>query len=276
MEKGKLLFELKNGEKKWMTKSEYNHYINRLSSLKSLYEDYVENEFINSKLSVNEQIHQIVDLGIELMGIICSTADKITIVGYNSVKSQVNKNITKEDFVEIIKFVSHHMDNNSTDDTKLTQKMLKEIDKSVFKINFKRVFYNQFIEFNDFAVTETPENIVFPKIKYSTNNKKFKEIVNSCAKARQYLDQKLWPQYKEYAALAEYVSHGDLNYERYKKLVDYKYYTGNDDKRFQTQDKRWEKLVKNFLDAYRLCKKYDYNYFEDVENEIYNNLLVHV
>ena len=276
MEKGKLLFELKNGEKKWMTKSEYNHYINRLSSLKSLYEDYVENEFIDSKLPVNEQIHQIVDLGIELMGIICSTADKITIVGYNSVKSQVNKNITKEDFVEIIKFVSHHMDNNSADDTKLTQKMLKEIDKSVFKINFKRVFYNQFIEFNDFAVTETPENIVFPKIKYSTNNKKFKEIVNSCAKARQYLDQKLWPQYKEYAALAEYVSHGDLNYERYKKLVDYKYYTGNDDKRFQTQDKRWEKLVKNFLDAYRLCKKYDYNYFEDVENEIYNNLLVHV
>ena len=276
MEKGKLLFELKNGEKKWMTKSEYNHYINRLSSLKSLYEDYVENEFIDSNLSVNEQIHQIVDLGIELMGIICSTADKITIVGYNSVKSQVNKNITKEDFVEIIKFVSHHMDNNSADDTKLTQKMLKEIDKSVFKINFKRVFYNQFIEFNDFAVTETPENIVFPKIKYSTNNKKFKEIVNSCAKARQYLDQKLWPQYKEYAALAEYVSHGDLNYERYKKLVDYKYYTGNDDKRFQTQDKRWEKLVKNFLDAYRLCKKYDYNYFEDVENEIYNNLLVHV
>lgn len=276
MEKGKLLFELKNGEKKWMTKSEYNHYINRLSSLKSLYEDYVENEFIDSKLPINEQIHQIVDLGIELMGIICSTADKITIVGYNSIKSQVNKNITKEDFVEIIKFVSHHMDNNSTDDTKLTQKMLKEIDKSVFKINFKRVFYNQFIEFNDFAVTETPENIVFPKIKYSTNNKKFKEIVNSCAKARQYLDQKLWPQYKEYAALAEYVSHGDLNYERYKKLVDYKYYTGNDDKRFQTQDKRWEKLVKNFLDAYRLCKKYDYNYFEDVENEIYNNLLVHV
>ena len=276
MEKGKLLFELKNGEKKWMTKSEYNHYINRLSSLKSLYEDYVENEFIDSKLPVNEQIHQIVDLGIELMDIICSTADKITIVGYNSVKSQVNKNITKEDFVEIIKFVSHHMDNNSADDTKLTQKMLKEIDKSVFKINFKRVFYNQFIEFNDFAVTETPENIVFPKIKYSTNNKKFKEIVNSCAKARQYLDQKLWPQYKEYAALAEYVSHGDLNYERYKKLVDYKYYTGSDDKRFQTQDKRWEKLVKNFLDAYRLCKKYDYNYFEDVENEIYNNLLVHV
>jgi len=276
MEKGKLLFELKNGEKKWMTKSEYNHYVNRLSSLKSLYEDYVENEFIDSKLPVNEQIHQIVDLGIELMDIICSTADKITIVGYNSVKSQVNKNITKEDFVEIIKFVSHHMDNNSADDTKLTKKMLKEIDKSVFKINFKRVFYNQFIEFNDFAVTETPENIVFPKIKYSTNNKKFKEIVNSCAKARQYLDQKLWPQYKEYAALAEYVSQGDLSYERYKKLVDYKYYTGNDDKRFQTQDKRWEKLVKNFLDAYRLCKKYDYNYFEDVENEIYNNLLVHV
>lgn len=275
MKTGKLLFELNTGEKKWMTKAEYNHYVNRLLSLKSIYNDYVEHKFIDSILPVNEQIHQIVDLGVELMGIICSTADKITVVGYNSVKSQVNKNIIKEDFVEIVKFVSHHMDDNSVDDTNLTKKMLKEIDKSVFGINFKRVFYNQFIEFNDFAVTETPENIVFPKIKYSTNNKKFKEIVNSCAKARQYLDQKLWPQYKEYAALAEYVSKGDLNYEKYKKLVDYKYYTGSEDNRFQTQDKRWEKLVKNFLDAYRLCKKYDYNYFEEVENEIYNNLLVH-
>ena len=136
--------------------------------------------------------------------------------------------------------------------------MLKEIDESVFNINFKRVFYNQFIEFNDFAIVETPENVIFPKIKYSTNNKKFKEIVQSCAKARKYLDEKLWPQYKEYAALAEYVSGGDLSYERYKKLVDYQYYTGDEDKRFQGQDKRWEKMAENFLMVYRLCKKYGY------------------
>ena len=102
--------------------------------------------------------------------------------------------------------------------------------------------------------------------------KKFKEIVQSCAKARKYLDEKLWPQYKEYAALAEYVSGGDLSYERYKKLVDYQYYTGDEDKRFQGQDKRWEKMAENFLMVYRLCKKYGYGYFDDIENEIYNNM----
>ena len=270
---GKMLITLKNGEQKWMTKREFNNYKKRLTSLKSLYDQYVDYGFINNALSIQEKVQIVVDMGVELMGIIGTTADKITITGYNSVKAQVNRNITKEDFVNIVKFVCTREDGEGVDDTKLTSKMLKEIDESVFKINFKRVFYNQFIEFNDFAVVEDPKDVIFPKIKYSTNNKKFKEIVKSCAKARKYLDQKLWPQYKEYAALAEYITDGDLTYERYKKLVDYKYYTGDEDKRFQSQDKRWEKLVENFLNVYRLCKKYGYNYFESVENEIYNNLV---
>jgi len=270
--KGKILVTLKSGTQKWMTKAEYDHYLKRLDSLKILYDQYVEYGFINDSLSMIDKVQSIVDMGVELMGVIGTTADKITITGFNSVKSQVNRNITKDDFVNIVKFVCAHQDNENIDDSKLTKKMLKEIDESVFNINFKRVFYNQFIEFNDFAIVETPENVIFPKIKYSTNNKKFKEIVQSCAKARKYLDEKLWPQYKEYAALAEYVSGGDLSYERYKKLVDYKYYTGDEDKRFQGQDKRWEKMAENFLMVYRLCKKYGYGYFDDIENEILNNL----
>ena len=175
--KGKILVTLKNGEQQWMTKSEYEHYLKRLDSLKVLYDQYVEYGLINDSLSIIDKVQSIVNMGVELMGIIGSTADKISIIGYNSVKSQVNKNITKEDFINIVKFVCFHENNTNTiDDSKLTKKMLKEIDESVFKINFKRVFYNQFIEFNDFAVVESPENVIFPKIKYSTNNKKFKEI----------------------------------------------------------------------------------------------------
>jgi len=271
--KGKLLFTLKDGSQKWMTKREYENYKNRLESLKGLYDQYVEYGFINNAQSVVEKVQTIVDMGIDLMGIICNTADKITVTGYNIVKNEVNKNISKDDFINIVKFVYLHEDKNDIDDTKLTTKMLKEIDDSVFKINFKRVFYNQFIEFNNFAIVENPQNVIFPKIKYCTNNKKFKEVVKSCAKARKYLDEKLWPQYREYAALAEYVTSGDLSYEKYKKLVDYKYYEGNDDKRFQGQDKRWEKLAENFLNAYHLCKKYGYTYFDDIENEIYNSVI---
>ena len=59
---------------------------------------------------------------------------------------------------------------------------------------------------------------------------------------------------------------------KYKKLVDYQHYTGIDDKRFQGQDKRWEKMAENFLTVYRLCKKYGYDYFNNIENEIYNNM----
>jgi hypothetical protein len=31
-------------------------------------------------------------------------------------------------------------------------------------------------------------------------------------------------------------------------------------------------MAENFLMVYRLCKKYGYGYFDDIENEIYNNV----
>lgn len=87
MEKtGKILITLKSGEQKWMTKREYNNYKKRLSSLKDLYDQYVEYGFINNALSIKEKVQTIVNMGVELMGVIGTTADKITITGYNSVK----------------------------------------------------------------------------------------------------------------------------------------------------------------------------------------------
>lgn len=266
----KLLFTLKNGEQKWMTKREYNQYIKRLDSLKPHYEEFVEMGFINDDMSTNEKVHILVDLGVELMGTIGVTADKITISGYNSVKNQVNQFISKEDFVEFVKFVSIHENTDNVDDAKLTEKLLKEIDKAVYNVNFRNSIYNQYIEFNDFVVPKSPKNVIFPKIEFE-KNKKFKEIVNSCAKARKYLDNILWPQYKQYADIAEYVTKGYLTYENYKQLVDYKYYTGDEDPRFQGQNKRWEKLLENFMKSYKLCKKFGYDYFDEVENYILEN-----
>ena len=82
MEKtGKILITLKSGEQKWMTKREYNNYKKRLSSLKDLYDQYVEYGFINNALSIKEKVQTIVNMGVELMGVIGTTADKITITG---------------------------------------------------------------------------------------------------------------------------------------------------------------------------------------------------
>ena len=268
---GKMLFTLKNGEQKWMTKREYKNYIKHLESIKSIYNEYVEYGDIDPKLSQIEQVHQVVDLGVNLMSIIGNTADSITISGYNRIKNEVNEKISKADFVDIVKYVSTHLDeDNNGDDEKLTKKLLKDINATIYKINLKRIFYTKFNSEKDFIVPEDSCEVIFPKLK-EMNNKRFKEIVKSCAKARKYLDQTLWPQYQDYASLVEYITKGEISYKEYKKLVDYKYYTGDEDKRFQNQDKRWEKLVENFLYAYKLCKKYGYNdYFREVEDTIYN------
>ena len=261
---GKMLFTLKNGEQKWMTKREYKNYIKHLESIKSIYNEYVEYGDIDPKLSQIEQVHQVVDLGVNLMSIIGNTADSITISGYNRIKNEVNEKISKADFVDIVKYVSTHLDeDNNGDDEKLTKKLLKDINATIYKINLKRIFYTKFNSEKDFIVPEDSCEVIFPKLK-EMNNKRFKEIVKSCAKARKYLDQTLWPQYQDYASLVEYITKGEISYKEYKKLVDYKYYTGD-------EDKRWEKLVENFLYAYKLCKKYGYNdYFREVEDTIYN------
>ena len=265
----KCLYTLKNGEKKWMTKREYNQYIKRIKSLKPHYDSFVELGILDDTMSINDKVHTLVNCGVNLMYTIGETADKITISGYNSVKNQVNQYISKEDFVAFVKFVATHENSDNIDDTKLTEKLLKEINQVVYNINLKNIMYNQFIEFKDFVVPQNPKNVIFPKIEFE-KNKKFKEIVNSCAKARKYLDEILWPEYKSYADVAEYVTQGELTYEQYKKLVDYQYYTDDPDPRFQNQDKRWQKLLENFMKSYKLCEKYGYDYFNDIDNYIIN------
>ena len=249
-----------------MTKREFNAYNKRLEALKSLYGKYVSDGHISNNDSKQVIVRQMIDNGVHLMCTIGEIADEITITGYDKVVNEVNNMISKKDFVDIVRFVAYHdkEKNKNYDDTKLTARLLKEIDESVFKINFKRTFYNQYINMDDYSMVDTPKNVDFPKLKYCKNNKKLKEIVNSCAKARRYLDDTLWPMYKEYA------SDGDLTYDRYKKLVDYSYYTDDSDPRFQGQEKRWQKLVETFLYNYRLCKKYGFNdYFQEVEEEVF-------
>lgn len=277
VKESKMLVTLKSGAQKWMTKHELKQHNKRLDSLKELYIKYINEGIISPDSDKMTVVRQMIDEGVKLMYAIGHIADLITVTGYNRVKNEVNHMIPKKDFVEIVKFVAYHDKEKikNFDDSKLTKKLFKEIDESLFKINFKRTFYSQYINFDEFSTSESPKNVIFPKLDYIKNNSRFKEIVNSCAKSRIYLDEQLWPQYKEYADIAEFASDGDLTYDRYKKLVDYNYYTGDEDPRFQGQDKRWEKLLDTFLYNYKLCKTYGYEFFGPVEAEVlkhYNNI----
>lgn len=269
---GKILVTLKTGEQAWMTKREYRNYLKRLEALKSLYDQYEKYEIIDSNDTPTQQIKHLVELGSFLMSEICELADSITVAGYNRVKNEVSQKISKDDFVNIVKYVAGHLNTDKTiDDTKLTDKLLKNIDQTIYKINLKRIFYTNFVECNDFSVPEDNEKIVFPRLQ-AKNDKRFKEIVKSCAKARKYIDEKLWPAMYEYGKVAEYISKGDLNYPRYKQLVDYVHYADNEDDRFQNQKKRYVIMAKNFMNAYTLSKRYGYNFFDNVELEIYNTV----
>lgn len=267
---GKMLVTLRSGEQKWMTKREYLNYLKRLEALKSVYDEFVKYDIIDFSAGIEEQVHELVNKGCELMFDICNLADSITISGYNRIKNEISSKITKAQFIEIVRYVSNHLDSDKTiDDAKFTAKLLKEVDEAIYKINLNRIFYINFAEFNDFAIPDDSQKVAFPKLDTKIN-KRFKEIVKSCAKVRHELDKKLWPAMREYAAVAEYITKGHLDYIRFKQLVDYQYYADNDDKRFQNLNKRFKIMAKKFMDVYKLCKTYGYdNYFEDVEALIY-------
>ena len=276
----KMLITLKSGKTKWMTKREYNSYIQRLASLKTVYDQYVEYGYIDPNEDKQKQVQALVELGSNLMCQICNMADSITISGFNRIKNEISDKINKEDFINIVKYVAARLDkeqNTIKDDEKFTAKLLKDIDASIYKINFKRIFYTNYIDFKEFNLPEESNQVVFPKLKELKNNKQFKEIVKSCAKARKYIDSKLWPAFYEYGSVAEYITDGELDYPQYKQLVDYLHYADIEDKRFQSQKKRYKLLIKNFLKGYSLCKKYGYDYFDEVESAIvdqnYDNYL---
>ena len=246
---GKMLVTLKSGEVKWMTKREYLAYLKRLESLKSVYDEYVKYKLIDVSDDVQTQVQSLVNKGSELLCSICELADSITISGYNRIKNEVSSKITKAEFTDIVRYVSRHLDKDKTsDDEKFTAKLLKDIDETIYKINLKRIFYTNFDEFNDYVIPEESNKVIFPKLN-SKVNQRFKEIVKSCAKARYHIDTQLWPAMREYAEVAEYITKGDIDYTKYKQLVDYLHYADNDDSRFQNQKKRYKIMAQNFIKA---------------------------
>ena len=75
---------------------------------------------------------------------------------------------------------------------------------------------------------------------------------------------------REYAVVAEYITNGYIDYNRFKQLVDYQHYADCKEKRFQNLNKRFKIMADKFMEVYKLCKKYGYDhYFADVEDLIY-------
>ena len=268
---GKSLFTLNDGTKKLMTKQEFRNYLKRLEALKTKYDSFLETGFISDDMTEVEKIHILVDLGDSLMCEICENADLITVTGVNRVQNEVSQKIDKDVFIEFVKFYAKNCSKDKEDiqETKIFEKILKDIEQSVYKINLKRLFYMTFISEDEIVVPVDVKHTEFPRLT-PEKNKKFKEILNSCAKTRNYIDKELWPQYEEYAEIAEYVTKGEISREKYKQLVDYQHYSSNDEKRFNTFDKKWQKLHDLFIERYMLCKKYGYDYFDDIETKILN------
>lgn len=268
---GKSLFTLNDGTKKLMTKQEFKNYLKRLESLKTKYDEYVKEGFLTEDMTTVQKVHTLVNLGDSLMCEICENADFITVTGVNRVHNEVSPKIDKNVFIEFVKFYAKNCskDKENVQETKIFSKILKDIEQSVYKINLKRLFYMAFFSEDEIVVPIDVKHAEFPRLT-PEKNKKFKEILRSCAKTRNYIDKELWPQYDEYAEVAEYVTNGEISREKYKQLVDYQHYSGNDEKRFNTFDKKWQKLYDLFLERYSLCKKYGYGYFDDIEAAITN------
>ena len=140
----------------------------------------------------------------------------------------------------------------------------------VFKHSFKRNLCKTFLSFGKITVPDEKsiELQIIPSVQ-TIENKELEKDLKMCAGWREIMDTQFYPEYRLYAMAAEHLSHGDLDYARFKTIVNYHYYGALDPKNEFFRNSYSKPLIQ-FMDAYKLCEKYGYeDFFSEVKNYFY-------
>jgi len=161
------------------------------------------------------------------------------------------------------------------DTSAIEAKIEKDFVSDVYRQSFKRSLYKNYLTFGQIVLPEEKSVEVqkMPSINTKTD-KQFTQELKNAVKLRDKMDNELYPEYRHYAMAAEHLTHGDLDYTRFKSIVDYHYYA-----EFKNPDEKWydhspQCIIDKILNAYKLCDKYGYeDLFASVKDYFYEKFL---
>lgn len=222
------------------------------------------NIWIDPKSSIEDQVRSMVLLANEIQSEICNCADSIKIDNYKDIKELIG--INKDSWKKVVSF-------NSKKDSVRQRTLDKHIRKT--EENIKSEMYTQFhldaLNANN-SLPLVPDKNVDCEVNAIMDDC-YIEILNESTNTRTYIDNILYKKYRQLANAAEYITHGDVTYDRFKLMVDLEHYLGGYPNPGSAA--KIDKAICRFLEAYYLLTKYHSPLFSahfDKCMAVYNNM----
>lgn len=215
-------------------------------------ENYHDTEiWVDETSDPEDQVRAMVLLANEIQTEICNCADSIKIDKYEQVKELIN--VSKGSWQNVV-----HL--NAKKDKMRQKSREKQIERT--KENIKSEIYKQ-IHLNvlnhDLAIS-VPDGM--PETQFDEiENSEYTDILNDSTETRKYINETLYPKYRELAMAAEYITNGDVTYDRFKMMVDYEHYLGGYPG--ENTPARIDSAICRFLEAYYVLNKYKSNLFDE-------------
>lgn len=228
--------------------------------------DYNE---LKGKLSLTGDVigdvQKLINTGIELQHEICECADYIKGECLDEAKA-ATKIETRTNELTINKGTFHDFISKvvSSRKRKISEKSIEKTKNKTSDIGYqgklRQAFAQSFLN-NEEGINSPikfEENIDTSET--SENNALF-DAVNKGADMRAYINKDLYGYYRQLVNAANYITKGELDWKKFKMLVDFEVYKGGASGVDQTYADRAETLANKCISAIKLTLKYRYDYF---------------
>lgn len=230
----------------------------RLKVVKKAYEELAEYMDLNG--DITHDIHELVKAGQNIQKEICQKADSIKIDDYEAANKIVP--ISKGTYNEFVSVVVRKNEGKFTD--KNVEKLDEEFNTKLYDVNILNSFLNTYVSDKDLKLANKDDNNFEPFGEHSSED--FEKLLQKSASTKSYINTILYPQLKQLAAAAEYITNGEITYKEFKQLNDFEYYKNGGYPSESTPGRAWA-IYNNFANAHRLMDKYGFDQSSELCNE---------
>jgi len=231
----------------------------KLQKLSVIY-NQVNEELNLSGKTVNEQIHMMVNACLEIQAEICQMADSIKID--DLLKVQDITDIDKKTYLDFVNICA--LKNNDKLKEKAIQKFENDFANRLVIANLRHTFLDSYMSGNDLKITDEDNYEYKPFGDYKSEE--FEKIMEDSAKKREYINTVLYGRYKKIAKAAEYITQCELEYGKFKELVDWEYYKNGGYPQPTSPAKLWS-IFNRYNEAIRLMTKYEFTQQDELNKE---------
>lgn len=229
----------------------------KMQKLQSIYQEVVSTYNIDTSASMFDQVHNMVVKAEDIQGQICCLADEIKIDAYEEIKNIAP--LTKGDWTDIVKITAAR----ETLKDKTRQKYIDKTITAAKSSMCKNIHLLENLDANEISDMKIMSENSFDVDYSETQDSEYNTLLESSVQNRIRINEILYAEYNKLATAAEYITKGEVTRPRFKKMVDYLHYQGEDDK-----PGRLTKAILNFLEAEYLQTRYGFgSLFQDCKNE---------